>query len=152
MNQYSLLLNYLKDLAYQDSLVTMVTQGEFQNIDLDKAGLFPLVHIAIASGSFTNAQTVIFDIQLGALNIRTINKQIDMDKFWHNDNCVDNINEMIAILNRMWTKMYNDFEDVNITSSENPTFELLFEERSNILDGAILSFQVEMPNDILTIC
>ena len=152
MNQYSELLNYLQQLAYSDSLVNMVTQGEFQDMDLLKAGLFPLVHISIAGGSFTNTSTINFDVQIGAFNIRTINKEINTDKFWKNDNAVDNINECIAILNRMWSTMYLDFEKVNITASESPTFELLYENRSNILDGVILTFVVEIPNDELILC
>ncbi len=152
MNQYSLLLNYLQELAYNNPLVTMVTQGEFKNVDLDKAGLFPLVHIAIGSGSFTNTQTIVFNVQIGALNIRTINKELNTDKFWKNDNEVDNINEMLAILNDIWGRMYVDFDKNNITASENPTFEILYEVRSNILDGAILSFDVELPNDIISLC
>ncbi len=152
MNQYSQLLQYLQQLAYSNELVNMVTQGEFQDMDLLKAGLFPLVHISIATGSFTNTQTVNFDVQLGVFNIRTLNKEINTDKFWKNDNAVDNINECIAILNYMWGKIYVDFEEHNITASENPTFELLYENRSNILDGVILTFVVEMPNNIISLC
>jgi hypothetical protein len=152
MNQYSTLLNYLQNLAYQDPLVNMVTQGEFQDMDLLKAGLFPLVHISIATGSFTNTQTINFDVQVGVFNIRTINKEINTDKFWKNDNAVDNVNECIEVLNRMWGKMYVDFDEHNITASENPTFEILYENRSNILDGVILTFVVEMPNNIISLC
>lgn len=152
MNQYSQLLQYLQQLAYQDVLVSMVTQGQFQDVDLLKASLFPLVHISIATGSFTNTQTVNFDVQIGVFNIRQLNKELNTDKFWMNDNAVDNVNECIAILNGMWGKMYMDFEQHNITSSENPTFEIIYEERSNILDGAILTFQVAMPNNIIELC
>ena len=152
MNQYSELLKYLQQLAYQDPLVNMVTQGEFQDMDLLKAGLFPLVHISIATGSFTNVQTVNFDVQIGVFNIRTINKELNTDKFWKNDNAVDNMNEVIGILNRMWSILYLDFDKHNITASENPTFELLYENRSNILDGVILTFVVEMPNDEIILC
>lgn len=152
MNQYSQLLQYLQQLAYQDVLVSMVTQGQFQDVDLLKASLFPLVHISIATGSFTNTQTVNFDVQIGVFNIRQLNKELNTDKFWSNDNAVDNVNECIAILNGMWGKMYMDFEQHNITSSENPTFEIIYEERSNILDGAILTFQVAMPNNIIELC
>jgi hypothetical protein len=52
----------------------------------------------------------------------------------------------------MWLKMYTDFEDNNITSSENPSFELGSYEGSKLLDGARLTFTVEVPNTIINLC
>jgi len=58
----------------------------------------------------------------------------------------------LAILNRMWLKMYTDFEKANITASENPTLEIQTFERSNLLDGWIMTFQVEVPNTTISLC
>jgi len=97
MNQYSELLNYLKQLAEADNLVNTVTKGDFEKVDLEKANIFPLVHINISGASFTNGNTIVFNVQIGAFDIRDINKEVSTDKFWEQDNEVDNHNETLAI-------------------------------------------------------
>ena len=52
----------------------------------------------------------------------------------------------------MWLNMYTDFEQNNITSSENPTFELGSFEGAKLVDGARLTFTVEVPNTELSLC
>jgi len=152
MNQYTELLYYIKSLAESDSLVNTVTKGDFDLLDLDKMNIFPLVHIAIAGAGFTNGSTVNFSVQVGCFDIRDINKEIRTNKFWEQDNEVDNHNTTLAILNRMWLSMYTDFEQNNITASENPSLEIYSFVRSNTLDGWILSFDVEVPNTTINLC
>jgi hypothetical protein len=48
--------------------------------------------------------------------------------------------------------MYTDFEQNNITSSENPAFELGSFEGAKLVDGARLTFIVEVPNTELSLC
>jgi hypothetical protein len=74
------------------------------------------------------------------------------DQYWGQDNELDNHNTTLAILNRIWGKMYKDFENKNITASENPTFELGSMEGHKLLDGAVLTFQVELPNTTINLC
>jgi len=152
MNQYTQLLYYIKSLAEADELVNTVSKGVFDNLDLEKQNIFPLVHINITDAGFTNGSVVRFGIQIGAFDIRDINKEVQTDKFWQQDNEVDNHNTTLAILNRMWLKMYTDFEKANITSSEDPTAEIQTFERGNLLDGWILSFEVEVPNTTINLC
>jgi hypothetical protein len=152
MNHYTQLLYYIKQLAEEDDLVNTVTKGDFDALDLEKQNIFPLVHINISGGGFTNGSTVLFNVQIGCFDIRDINKEVIGTKFWQQDNEVDNHNTTLAILNRMWLKMYVDFEAKNITASENPTFEIQTFTRRNLLDGWILTFEVEMPNEIINLC
>jgi len=148
MNQLSQLYKYLYELANEDEQVNKVLKTP----DLAKETIFPLVNIMIESGGFTNGSTINFNIELSCFNIRDINKEIQTDDFWQQDNELDNHNLAIAVLNRMWLKMYTDFEDNNITSSENPTFELGSLEGSKLLDGARLTFTVEVPNTDISLC
>ena len=117
-----------------------------------KETIFPLVNVIIESGGFTNGSTVNFNVELSCFDIRNINKEIQTDDFWGNDNEVDNHNLAIAVLNRLWNKMYIDFEENNITSSENPAFELGSFEAPKLLDGARLTFSVEVPNTTINLC
>lgn len=150
MNQLTQLYLYLKQLAEADDLVNSVMKTV--DIDLKKEVMFPLVNINIVSGSFTNGSTVQFNIELACFNQRDINKEINTDDFWGQDNEVDNHNLCVAVLNRMWLNMYTDFEQNNITSSENPTFELGSFEGAKLVDGARLTFTVEVPNTELSLC
>lgn len=152
MNAYSTLLIYLKRLSEEDENVNRVTKGDFSEVDLDKMIIPPVVNINILSGSFSNGNTVNFNVELAALQQRDINKEVRTDDFWEQDNEVDNLNETHAILNRIWLKMYRDFEKNNITSSENPNLEAIIFETAKTLDGWVMTFEVEMPNDIISIC
>lgn len=153
MNQYTELLYYIKQLAEADVLVNTVARGPMDSIDLEKQNLYPLVHLDITAGAFSNGQTVLFDVEIACLDIRDINKEIiEADKFWPNDNEVDNHNATHAILNGIWSKMFRDFEANNITASEDPTLEKITFGEGNLLDGWLLSFTVEMPNDTINLC
>lgn len=148
MNQLTELYRYIKELAEADSQVNKVTKKQ----DLAKETIFPLVNVIVESGGFTNGSTVNFNVELSCFDIRNINKEIQTDDFWGNDNEVDNHNLAIAVLNRLWNKMYIDFEENNITASENPSFELGSFEAPKLLDGARLTFAVEVPNTIINLC
>jgi len=151
MNQYTELLIYLKTLAKLYGANT-VTKDAPDSVDLQKTNIFPLVNISIANGSFSNGSTISFNVVLEAITNRDANKEVVDDKFWSNDNEVDNHNDTLAILNKMWVAMYRDFEDKNITSSESPTFEKVTLIGTNLLDGWELSFDVELPNTTLNLC
>jgi len=155
LNQYTQLLTYIKSLgeSSQEPFINTVTQGNFSRIDLDKGSVFPLLHITITGGNFTNGSTVVFNVEVAALQQRDTNKEINTDKFWENDNEVDNMNEMLAVLNRMWTRMYRDFDDNNIVASENPTLSIVEPEtQSNSIEGWLLNFEVEIPNTTISLC
>ena len=93
MNQYTEILMYLKQLAEQDIFVNTVKQGEISELDIEKQNIYPLVNIAVTGAGFTNGQTMTFNIDLRCLAQRDINKEVVNDKFWKNDNEVDNLNE-----------------------------------------------------------
>jgi flagellar basal body P-ring protein FlgI len=152
MNQYTQLLYYIKELAESDSLVNHVTQGNISEVDVDKMIVPTLVNVTVTGGSFTNGSTVNLDVEIACLAQRDINKEVRTDDFWLQDNEVDNMNETLAILNRLWLTMYKDFEKNNITASENPTLSPIIYGTAKILDGWVLTFTVEMPNTTINLC
>jgi uncharacterized Ntn-hydrolase superfamily protein len=152
MNHYTELLNYIIELAGTDPLVNKVTQGNAEEIDFNKMNLTPLVHISIGAGSFTNGSSVVLNVELAAVALVDVNTEINTDQFYFNNNRVDNLNECLAILNRIWSRMATDFEKKNIIASENPGFDEIEGMGSNALNGWNLSFTVEMPNKQLSLC
>lgn len=151
MNHYSELLTYIKSLGEADYFVNTITQGDFNKIDLDKGQLHPLLHIQINGSSFSTSQTVQFNVQIGCFNIRDINKEIVQDRFWKQDNEVDNMNETLATLNRIWLNMSRNFQDNNITATD-ANLEPSTYTKAKILDGWIMTFDVEMPNTEISLC
>lgn len=152
MNGYTELLRYFKKLGTEDIFINTITQGDFELVDIAKKNIFPLMHIAVGNATFPSQSVVRFDVQLGIYNIRDISKEIITDKFWQQDNEVDNLNETLYSINRIWQLMLNDFEENDITASENPTCEQSTYEKENLLDGWILTFQVEVPNIQISLC
>lgn len=151
MNQYTEVLNYLKELAFRFGAKT-VTKDAPEDIDLESQNIYPLVNISIDGGNFSNGQTLSFNCLIEAFTIRDINKEVVNDKFFSNDNEVDNHNEMLSIINQMWTTMYVDFDKNNIRASENPNYNKITYEKANLLDGWDLAFTIQVPNDTLNLC
>lgn len=152
MNQYTQLLMFIKELAEAHPLVNTVTQGRLDTFDLNKANIYQIVHVSVDGGNFTNGQVIVLNVTLTVLQQRDINKEVVRDHFWANDNETDNMNETLATLNAIWTKMKEGFSGNNITSSENPSLDPIIYEKTNILDGWSLNFDVELPNTTLNLC
>jgi hypothetical protein len=146
MNQYTELLYYFKALLEADPLVNTVTQGDADEIALNKMDVFMLCHIDVGDAIFTNGQTVGFNVEIRCLDIVDHNPEQTEDKFFNNSNEVDVYNETLAVLNRFWSKVHIDFEEKGIEAPSNAT---LRKGVSETKDGAVgwgLPFTVELPN------
>jgi hypothetical protein len=119
--------------------------------DLNKMDIYPLAHVYIGDGNFTNGQSVNFNVTISSATQININKEINTDKFYGNDNEVDCYNETLSVLNRLWTTMYRDFQEHGIYASENPSLTKSKGDE-NTLVGWQLDFQVVMPNRTLSLC
>lgn len=150
MNGYSELLRYIKQIG--QPLVNTITQGNFEDLDLDKKNIFSLLHVQINGASFPSDSVTQFNVQIGCFDIRDNNKAINNDKYYDNDNEIDNLNATLAVLNRIWLLMIRDFEENNITASETPSLEQFTESRKNLLDGWIMTFTVQAPNVTINLC
>jgi hypothetical protein len=153
MNHYTQLLTYIKTLGEADPFINTITQGDYDRLDLDKGLIFPLLHITITGGNFTNGSTVVLNVEIAALQQRDINDEVRTDKFWQQDNEVDNMNEMLSVLNRIWTSMYHDFAENDITASENPGLDIIDQSTTtNNIEGWLLTFDAELPNTTISLC
>jgi hypothetical protein len=153
MNQYTQVLTYLKKLAEQDDFVNTVTQADMSDVDLNKMNVFNLVHIDVTAGAFSKLhQTISFDIEIMCGQIRDSNKQDEGDKFWNQDNEVDNLNETMAVLNRMWFKMSTDLTEQNINIDDTAPLTPIKEWGKNLIDGWLMTFTIEIPNTTISLC
>lgn len=152
MNQLSQLYIYFKNLFDSDELINSCRKLNPDAMAKDKELIFPLANVWIDAGSFTNGSTIIFNVTLSVWDIRDKNNELITDQFYGQDNELDNHNMALAVLNRVWNKTYIDFENQNITASENPSFELGSMEGHKLLDGGVLTFDVELPNTTINLC
>ena len=151
MNHYTELLRYVRGLADEDPFVNTVTQGAFEDIDLDKGNLYNLFNIDLLDPTFP-PNTITFQLELTCLQQRDTNKEIRTDKFWLQDNKADNFNETLAVINRVIGKMRKDFADTEISIDGIPGVEKLEGDKTNTLDGWTTIFTVVMPNTNIDLC
>ena len=152
MNSYTQLLYYIKQLGEADIFVNTVTKSVSEDLDIYKGNIFPILNIEVTGGSYPSNGVIRYTVELTCIDLRDINKEIETDKFWSQDNEVDNLNETQAVLSRVWLNMIRDFADNNITASESPTLIPLIYEGKNLYDGWQLTFDVDVPNTIINIC
>ena len=152
MNTYSQLLYYIKSLAEGDVFVNTVTKSVGADLDIYKGNLFPIFNIDVTAASYPSDAIIRYSIELTCIDLRDINKEVVNDKFFENDNEVDNLNETMATLNRVWLNMKRNFQENNITASESPTLTPIIYEGTNIYDGWGLSFDVDVPNTTISLC
>ena len=152
MNAYTQLLNYIKLLGDADTFVNTITKTGGADLDTYKGNLFPILDIFVTGGSFPSNSLIRYTVELTCINLRDINKEVVNDKFWSQDNEVDNMNETQAVLNRIWLNMVRDFASNNITAGENPTLDPIIYEGTNIHDGWRLTFEVDVPNTTISLC
>ena len=150
MNAYSTLLRYIKQLADSEDFIKTSTMGS--DIDLNKGNIFPIFNVDITDATFTSNATVSFDVSLSCLAVRDINKEDNQDKFYSNDNEIDNYNLTLSVLNTLWVKMHRDFIDNDITASDSPSLEQVTFSDNNLLDGWQMTMQVEMPIEEVKLC
>ena len=148
LNQFTELLYYIKELAEADPLVNSVRKEGRLNLDTKKDNIYPLVDIFIGSGTFPSAGVVRLNVQIVCVNERITNKEVDGDPFWGQDNEVDNMNECLEIINRIWSTMFRDFKKRKIVASNSPTITAIYESFGNVLDGWQINFDVDLPNGI----
>jgi len=152
MNTYTQLLYYIKSLGDADVFVNTVTKSVDENLDIYKGNIFPILNINVTGASYPSQSVIRYNVELTCIDLRDINKEIVNDKFFENDNEVDNLNETQAVLNRVWLNMIKDFADNDITASETPTLLPLIYEGKNVYDGWQLTFDADMPNTIISLC
>ena len=148
MNAYTQLLSHIKKVAEADPYITTILHRLPEDFDWEKGNIFPILNISALAGTFSSTSTIQFDITLTCVDKRDINNQDVNDKFWSNDNEVDNHNATLSHLSNLWLFLNRDYSKKNITASDTPTLEQIEFEGMNLVDGWSITFQVEMPMDV----
>tara|TARA_R110000772_G_scaffold10440_1_gene33273 strand:+ start:376 stop:831 length:456 start_codon:yes stop_codon:yes gene_type:complete len=151
MNQITQLYSYIKSLADADSYINTVTK-KGADIIQQKGLIFPLLDVIITGASYTSPQTKQYTVEITCLALRDQTNETTTDNFWLMDNEVDNLNETDACLNRIWVNMFRNFQDNNITASENPSLTPILMDYTSLVDGWQMVFDVTVPNTTISLC
>lgn len=152
MNAYSELLRYIKKLAEEDDYIKTVLSRSSDDFDWEKGNIYPIFNVSALRGSFPTPALVTFSIELVCVDIRDLNPEDAEDKFWSNDNEVDNHNSTLASLSGIWTKLNRNFANNDIIASDNPTINQIEFDGVNLADGWSMTFDVTMPIRELNLC
>jgi len=152
MNIYSKLLQTIKTIAEQDSSVNTVTNNGRIDLDINKTDLFPIVDVFVTGATFPSDAVIRLTIELVCVDLRDTNNEVTSDKFWNQDNEVDNLGETLMVINRIWKKLYKDFEDTNVTASESPTLVPIEGDGKDVYDGWSITFDVDVPSVEMSLC
>ena len=152
MNSYFKATKIIREILTANPDVATVIHGKTNDRDLYKMNLFPLAHINPINADFSSSQLNTFVFEIAALEIREISKNNEIeDKFYGNDNEVDNLTKCHSILNRLITKLrLLENDDLELTSVT-PATPLLLTEK-NLLDGWVIQLTVTIPNNIIKVC
>ena len=141
---YYHILYKLKEHLTNDVLVSTVTNGSLDDIDLKKQSIFPLSHI-IVNQARLGQYAMSFNVSVIAMDI------VDFSPT-ENDNEADVLNTQLAVLNRLAHSMLRgDLFDDKVQMIDEPTCEPFTERFENYMAGWTMTFEVSIPND-MTIC
>jgi len=141
----------LKDALAAEPFINTVTFGSLDDVDLNKATIFPLAHIIVNDCSVgTNVLT--FNVSILAMDLVDISKAQATDIFTQNDNEQDVLNTQLALITRIINTLqrgdlYTDLYQVEGSVSCEP-FVDRFE---NKLAGWAATLDIVVQND-MTIC
>ena len=155
MNAYHELIKHLKTTFEEDDLVSTVTTSGYADMDNWKKDVYPIVDIYVVDSPFTGKDSTalsIFNVEITCLDIRDVNKEDTLDRFWHNDNRHDNWNTCHAILKKAQNKLIKDHLGTNITLDSATSLERLVFVKENTLDGWQVTWTISVPDTLTTIC
>ena len=152
MNTYYRLLEHLKTIFEEDVEINTVLTGDFEQWKKD---IFSIAHIEVLSSSFVglqNTNVTRYVVSINVLDIRDVNKEVDKDKFWHNDNRHDIWNTTRAVLKRAENKMIKDHLYTDITLIDASEALKITYAYMNGLDGWQQTWTIDVPDELTTVC
>lgn len=144
MNEVSTICNYIFRAFSADSLVHTIAFSKTQELDYNKANIYPLVNVDVLSSTVTE-----IDVQLNytitIIEARDVDNELNNDKMYGN-NLIDNLNETHSIASRFITVLQgqNNDELIEIITLSDIRFLKLY----NGCDGCQFDIRLSIPKDM----
>lgn len=151
MNGYFELLNVIKTSLDNGNVInTVLTSDTVDGFDLDKKNVYPVAMIDVDTGVFTMPATN-YNVVVSVLDIADISNNQITNKFLGNSNKIDIYNNLHGVLRRLYNEIKEDkyTKDFNIIGE--PSLQKI-ERGTNLAYGWELTFIVEVPDDVISIC
>lgn len=155
MNTYYTAIQTLKQIFEQDINVSTVVTGNDTEVDDYDRNMFPLVHLNVTESPFLSQNTTAvtrYNIDITVVDIRDINNEDVLDKFWLNDNRHDNLDLTRAILKKAENKLIKDTLDNDVTLNTAGSALPFMYKKDNLLDGWEQTFTIDVPDTLTTVC
>lgn len=145
MNSLLIALIYLKELFELDTRVTTVIEGEGEEIDTYKTNQYPLVNLSIGTTTLGIGE-VRHQFVAHVLTQRSFSKVASEDRFYKNDNKLENLDLTSDILIKAITNVKIRSNDSDIWLGNEPTLEAIKFDFLNTLDGYSCTFELVVTN------
>lgn len=141
----------IKEVLEAEPFVNTVSFGSIDDVDLNKATMYPLSHV-IVNSSTVGSNTLTFSFSVLCMDVVDITKDEVTEPYKGNDNEQDVLNTQLAVINRLVSILkrgdaYTDGYQVE----GDVTCEPFVDRFENKLAGWSASFDVIVKND-MTIC
>jgi len=153
MIEFYQLLEKIKTHLRTNPNVTTVTFGDIMDVDLNKTTIFPLAHLMVSNISFQE-RILNATIELLLLDIVDDNRTPNaFDEFYDNDNLQDVMNTQLSVGNILQSSLRrgelfsNRFQLLTDVSARP-----FYDRFENQLAGWAITFDIQMPNDNVSIC
>ena len=151
MQGYYNILEQIKTTLIADVNVNTCSQGDIFDVDLAKQTIYPLSHIMVNSATM-EAGIFTFSMSVICMDIMDENPIAATDDFRGNDNEQDILNTQLNVAATLVTELLRgDLRESNYALNGTPSFEPFTERFENKLAGWVVTFSVDIPNDV-TIC
>ena len=143
----------VRDSVQSNGITNKVTFGDILEVDLDKTTMYPLAHLVLGTATFQDVM-VIVPIEVLFIDILDVTKKFtDEDVFYGNNNLQDVLNTQFQAANLLQSNLrrgtiYRDLFQV----VGDVTAEPFLDNFENQLAGWSVSFNVEFPNNEISIC
>ncbi len=145
---YYQLTETIKDNLLSDVNCRTVTQGNLEEINLEKQDIFPLAHLMINQVSQEDG-VLRFSISILNMDIVDFNKQETTDLFRGNNNLQDILNTQLSVSNKLIQVLRGGtLHQDKYQLDGNPTLEPFYDRFENELAGWTATFDVLIYNDI----
>jgi len=145
LNPNAVVVKYLVDLFRSNPLVNDIKFGAKSLREIDKAQLFPLVHIIPLKFNLT-ANRIEFPFEIACVSLRNIEPAL-MDNFFE-DNFIDNLNQSSAILIKAFNTLLFQDNKYDILIDENISGDVIDFLGTTLLDGYVAKIVLSIQNEI----
>ena len=145
---YYQLTETIEDNLLSDINCRTVTQGNLEEINLEKQDIFHLAHLMINQVSQEDG-VLRFSISILNMDIVDFNKQETTDLFRGNNNLQDILNTQLSVSNKLIQVLRGGtLHQDKYQLDGNPTLEPFYDRFENELAGWTATFDVLIYNDI----